>query len=625
MDGDGKDELISGSLCLDNDLTVLWCSGRGHGDALHLADYDPTHDGMEYFSVHEEHDSGRIISGSTNGNDGKTIDGGMTLYDAKTGEELFHVGANGDTGRGMMANAEYSDGYFEFWGSGNYISYGGSDIQNGNFTYTPSSANFRIFWGGELYDDLLDGASRSNGNLVITSNNTRIMTMENTAAINDTKNNPCIQADLFGDWREEVVARSTDNSSLLVYTTVIPTKHKLYTLMHDRTYRMQVACQNAGYNQPPHIGYYVNNDNSGEDTREYAAYIKTVHDGKTIVRTENIPDAGATPKPTPTVTAPPIRTQPPDPAEWGVDNGLLLYYNGSESVLTIPEEVDGNKITTIIEFAFSGDTNIEEISMPDSIISIDARSFQNCVNLRSVYLSVGVTELKTRTFYGCTSLTNITLPKNLTSIGFGVFADCTSLEKLELPDTVTEISDTAFDGCTNLTLYVTGGSYAEKYAKEHGIPYVSEGGVETVPPESEAPYISPTPEPSTRPTPRETPTIAVPEQTPDATIPTAIASASPAATIPAEELLSYEIVDCAVSDDNVEVTIKKSSRSGDANLIFANYDANGRLIGIDVVDIPDTDEFTMVFNYQGGGFGIYIWDLQTLKPYVCAYYNDNEN
>lgn len=623
VDRDGKDELISGSLALDDDLTVLWCSGRGHGDALHLADYDPTHEGMEYFSVHEEHDSGRIISGSTNGNDGKTIDGGMTLYDAATGEELFHVGANGDTGRGMMANTEYSDGYFEFWGCGNYISYGGSDIQNGNFTYTPSSTNFRIFWNGDLYDDLLDGASRSNGNIQITSRSRIITTMENTAANNDTKNNPCLQADLFGDWREEVVARSADNSSLLVYTTVIPTEHKLYTLMHDRTYRMQVACQNAGYNQPPHIGYYVNDDNSGEDAREYAAYIKTVHDGETSVRTENIPDAGATPKPTPTVTAPPIRTQPPDPPEWGVDNGLLLYYNGSESVLTIPEEVDGNKITTIVEFAFSEDTDIEEISMPDSIISIDARSFQNCVNLRSVYLSSKVTELNKWLFDGCTLLADVTIPEDLTTIKYRAFGDCISLEKLEIPASVTSIDDTAFDGCTNLTLYVTRGSYAEEYAKDHEIPYVSEGSVATAPPESEEPSISPTLKPSIGPIPVETPTMAVtpevtfPAETPEAT--SAVSTeAIPTATVPLVGTLPYEITDCTVNNSTVEVTIRRSADAETAAVIFAGYDANGRLVSVEMADVPDTDEFKKTFNCQASRFGIYIWDLQTMEPYALS-------
>lgn len=111
VDNDGCDEILCGSLCLDSDLTPLWCSGRGHGDALHLADYDPTHEGMEYFSVHEDY-SGNAITGSTTGHNGEQRLGGMTLYAADTGEELFHKDDNADTGRGMIANVGYTNGIF---------------------------------------------------------------------------------------------------------------------------------------------------------------------------------------------------------------------------------------------------------------------------------------------------------------------------------------------------------------------------------------------------------------------------------------------------------------------------------------------------------------------------------
>ena len=97
VDNDGKDEILCGSLALDHDLSVLWCSQRGHGDALHLADYDPEHEGFEYFCVHE------------------TSPYGMTVYDAATGEELVHIDAEQDTGRGMMAHTGYTDGYYEIW------------------------------------------------------------------------------------------------------------------------------------------------------------------------------------------------------------------------------------------------------------------------------------------------------------------------------------------------------------------------------------------------------------------------------------------------------------------------------------------------------------------------------
>lgn len=289
VDNDGCDEIICGSLCLDDDLSVLWCSGRGHGDALHLADYDPTHEGMEYFSVHEDYGGGRI-TGSTNGNDGKQLLGGMTLYAAEDGTELFHEDGYGDTGRGMMANVGYGDGYFELWGAGNFVSHGDTNVEK--VKYSPDSTNFRIFWDGDLYDELLDGTGGGGSQIKISGGGEkgRVQSLRNVSTINGTKNNPCLQADLLGDWREEIVAKGSD-SSLLIYTTTIPTEHKLYTLMHDRAYRMQVASQNSAYNQPPHISYYVSEDNDEYDARKTAAYVSTVHNGETAVRSANLPSA----------------------------------------------------------------------------------------------------------------------------------------------------------------------------------------------------------------------------------------------------------------------------------------------------------------------------------------------
>ena len=268
VDADGKDEILCGSLALDDDFSVLWCSGRGHGDALHLADYDPLSPGPEYFSVHE------------------TEPYGMTLYRALDGKELFHRDGDTDTRRGVMAHTGYSSGYFEMWGAGEYASYGNEDIRKENFKY--ASDNFRIFWDGDLYDDLLDidppvglpeGEYPSEGHIRINNMKGCIEVLPDGLSNNGTKNNVCLSADLLGDWREEIVVRSDDGSSLLVYTTTIPTAHKLYTLMHDRAYRMQTASQNAGYNQPPHLGYYVSNDNDTFDQRERACLIRTVHEG----------------------------------------------------------------------------------------------------------------------------------------------------------------------------------------------------------------------------------------------------------------------------------------------------------------------------------------------------------
>ena len=247
VDNDGKDEIISGALCLEVDdnnvLMPKWCSWREHGDAHHIGDYDPTNPGLEYFSVHE-HD------GQSHG---KTLDFGMTVYDAATGEELFHAGNSSDTGRGMMANVG-SGGYYQITGAGTYMSNGGTDFTRTNISL---SNNFRIFWDGDLYDELLNGTSITSWN---GKNMATIFTASGCNQINGTKANPSLQADLFGDWREEVVYPTNGGNSLRVFTTTDYTNYKIKTLMHDPVYRMGVASEQTCYNQPPHVGFYMDEE-----------------------------------------------------------------------------------------------------------------------------------------------------------------------------------------------------------------------------------------------------------------------------------------------------------------------------------------------------------------------------
>ncbi|MCH5210809.1 MAG: bacterial Ig-like domain-containing protein [Oscillospiraceae bacterium] len=255
VDGDGKDEVICGALALDDDLTPLWNSGRGHGDALHIGAYDPTREGYVYFSVHEEY-GGSQITGSTNGNDGKLHRGGMTLYDAKDGTELYHVDSDSDQGRGMMANVG-AGGYYQFWGAGSFMALGNDTYESVNVTN--ASSNFRIFWDGDLYDELLDGSE--NKPLTVTSWNgssmTSVFTTEGAVSSNSTKANAALTADILGDWREEIVMRRNDNEALRVFVSDIPTEYKIMTLMHDSMYRVGAANEQTAYNQPPHIGFYM--------------------------------------------------------------------------------------------------------------------------------------------------------------------------------------------------------------------------------------------------------------------------------------------------------------------------------------------------------------------------------
>ncbi|MCA5003846.1 rhamnogalacturonan lyase [Sphingobacterium bovistauri] len=234
IDQDGKDEVIFGSMVVDDDGTGLYSTRLGHGDALHVSDFDPNRPGLEIFGIHE-------LKGGRKGI-------GAALLDAKTGEIIFKGAIDQDVGRGVAANIDPNHkGAYMWWaGSGNLFNMKGESIGR-----APRSANFLIWWDGDLSRELL------NGNYIEKYNHGRVFTAEGAISINGSKSTPNLSADILGDWREELILRSSDNQSLRIYTTIIPTSHRLYTLMHDPHYRVSVAWQNVGYNQPPHTGYYL--------------------------------------------------------------------------------------------------------------------------------------------------------------------------------------------------------------------------------------------------------------------------------------------------------------------------------------------------------------------------------
>jgi hypothetical protein len=243
VDQDGRDEIVYGASVIDDNGTGLYSTGLGHGDAMHVGDLDPTRPGLEVFMVHESADS--------NGNVG------ASLRDARTGEILQQITATGDIGRGVAGNIDPNRVGYEFWATA------GSPRQifnvDGTALYsTPSNMmyNFVVYWDGDLSHELLDGTTISKWNNPGRQN---IVTAGNfgAAANNGTKNTPALQADILGDWREEVIWRNGSSTELQIWTTTTLTTHRLYTLMHDLHYRVAVAGQNSAYNQPPHPGFYI--------------------------------------------------------------------------------------------------------------------------------------------------------------------------------------------------------------------------------------------------------------------------------------------------------------------------------------------------------------------------------
>ena len=234
VDQDGKDEIIFGAMCVDDDGTGLYTTGLGHGDALHVTDLDPDRPGLEVFGIHE-------LKGGRKGV-------GAALRDARTGEVLLKGAIDQDVGRGVAANIDpHHRGAYMWW----LGSQGVYDMQGNRVSEAPRSANFLIWWDGDLSRELL------NSNYIEKYKEGVIFRAEGASSINGTKRTPNLSADILGDWREELILRSEDNQSLRIYTTTIPTDHRLYTLMHDPVYRLSVAWQNVAYNQPPHTGFYL--------------------------------------------------------------------------------------------------------------------------------------------------------------------------------------------------------------------------------------------------------------------------------------------------------------------------------------------------------------------------------
>ena len=242
VDGDGKDEIIYGSCAIDDNGSLLYRTGFGHGDAMHVSDMDLDNPGLEVWTVHED----------------KSVSYGYELHDAKTGKILWGTKTGTDVGRGMAGDIDARYPGFEMWstGSGGVFSSKGVQIS----TSRPS-VNFRVYWDEDLQDELLDGTriTKWNG-----SGTTTLITGSGVASCNSTKATPNLSADILGDWREELILWTTnDSSSLRIYTTTTPTQHKLFTLMHDPVYRSKIAWQNAAYNQPPHLGFYIGGGISG--------------------------------------------------------------------------------------------------------------------------------------------------------------------------------------------------------------------------------------------------------------------------------------------------------------------------------------------------------------------------
>ncbi|WP_085980680.1 rhamnogalacturonan lyase [Paenibacillus vortex] len=253
VDGDGKQEIVYGSATIDHDGTLLYSSmdvlppqsadpgtvaRLGHGDAMHVTDIDPDRPGLEIFMVHEG---------------GTYAPYGYSLRDAATGELLYGGYTGKDTGRGMIGDIDPDQRGLETWAVGTWTA-DGKQLS----TAMPGT-NMNIKWSADMTTQIINGNSDLTPSIERWRHGT-LLTAEGTRTNNGTKGNPALVADIFGDWREELVVRTTDSSALRIYLSTEVTDRKLYTLMHDPQYRVEVARQNTTYNQPSYTSFYFASD-----------------------------------------------------------------------------------------------------------------------------------------------------------------------------------------------------------------------------------------------------------------------------------------------------------------------------------------------------------------------------
>ena len=619
VDNDGYDEIIFGSAVLDHDGTVLTYDGRGHGDAEHVSDFD--NDGkQEIFMAHEagKHNDD-IIPYAV---DIKRYNGDIMLQAAK-----------GDIGRGIMDNVDddyaLSSGNLSlFWSVAADGIYNQAGEKVGNIPNTNGSnmENFAVYWDGDLGRELLDGNKLVKYS--IKSGTERIYYNSKNSTLpgsinNSTKSNACLTADLFGDWREEIVLRYGDG--VRIYFSTIPTDYRLTTLMHDSQYRCAIAWQNVGYNQSPHTSYYIGSaalaKDSGGNTLNYLA-------PNTSFTEVTYPDTSSiTPRPTIKTTPEPVSVSVTPDADTYLVDGTTAH--GSDEELKINQATDYYSSTSpglkdikglgLIRFDLSKYAGKKltsaTLKLYDKFTNTDKRNsvlhLDYCSKNDWDEATVTINDIKTR---------GEDTP--LSSLGLQV-SPAYNVDYKEISFDVTDvIKEKCTDNLITFTLW-TGTGREQVIASKEYSGTDAQGPTLVLEFEGEEPTPTPTVVPTATPTlkPTATPTV-VPTATPTATptlkpttIPTAIPTVIPT-VIPTTtpNLANNKITAMINSNNKLDVTLDfENVDMNDVN-VYVAFKNNGKLVGMKMPQASELKGIELI-DKEYTDIEVYAWDNKQ-KPYA---------
>ena len=639
VDNDGYDEIIFGSAVLDHDGTVLTYDGRGHGDAEHVSDFD--NDGkQEIFMAHEagKHNDDTIPYAV----DIKRYNGDIMLQ-----------AAQGDIGRGIMDNVddEYalSSGNLSlFWSVAADGIYNQAGEKVGDIPNTNGSnmENFAVYWDGDLGRELLDGNKLVKYS--VTSGTERIYYNSKNSTLpgsinNSSKSNACLTADLFGDWREEIVLRYGDG--VRIYFSTIPTDYRLTTLMHDSQYRCAIAWQNVGYNQSPHTSYYIGSaalaKDSGGNTLNYLA-------PNTSFTEVTYPDTSSiTPRPTIKTTPEPVSVSVTPDADTYLVDGTTAH--GSDEELKINQATDYYSSTSpglkdikglgLIRFDLSKYAGKKltsaTLKLYDKFTNTDKRNsvlhLDYCSKNDWDEATVTINDIKTR---------GEDTP--LSSLGLQV-SPAYNVDYKEISFDVTDvIKEKCTDNLITFTLWTGTGREQVIASKEYsgtdaqGPTLVLEfEGEEPTPTPTVVPTATPTLKPTATPTvvptatptlkPTATPTVvstATPTLKPTATpavtstlkpttIPTAIPTVIPTTT---PNLANNKITAMINSNNKLDVTLDfENVDMNDVN-VYVAFKNNGKLVGMKMPQASELKGIDLI-DKEYTDIEVYAWDNKQ-KPYA---------
>lgn len=603
VDNDGYDEIIFGSAVLDHDGTVLTYDGRGHGDAEHVSDFD--NDGkQEIFMAHEagKHND-KIIPYAV---DIKRYNGDIMLQ-----------AAQGDIGRGIMDNVddEYalSSGNLSlFWSVAADGIYNQAGEKVGNIPNTNGSnmENFAVYWDGDLGRELLDGNKLVKYS--IKSGTERIYYNSKNSTLpgsinNSTKSNACLTADLFGDWREEIVLRYGDG--VRIYFSTIPTNYRLTTLMHDSQYRCAIAWQNVGYNQSPHTSYYIGSaalaKDSGGNTLNYLA-------PNTSFTEVTYPDTSSiTPRPTIKTTPEPVSVSVTPDADTYLVDGTTAH--GSDEELKINQATDYYSSTSpglkdikglgLIRFDLSKYAGKKltsaTLKLYDKFTNTDKRNsvlhLDYCSKNDWDEATVTINDIKTR---------GEGTP--LSSLGLQV-TPAYNVDYKEISFDVTDvIKEKCTDNLITFTLW-TGTGREQVIASKEYSGTDAQGPTLVLEFEGEEPTPTPTVVPTATPTLKPT---ATPTLKPTA-IPTAIPTVIPTAT---PNLANNKITAMINSNNKLDVTLDfENVDMNDVN-VYVAFKNNGKLVGMKMPQASELKGIDLI-DKEYTDIEVYAWDNKQ-KPYA---------